>query len=121
MVLQGEALALHHAMDFIHNGAELGVLAVQSVDRVHGGVEVLDVLGVHLEEGGIFHHNVSNPLILRVTVPFLHPFFELENSNEMTGEYFSNQLVRFSHRKWEGGKEGMRGEERGEVSSEGKQ
>ena len=100
-MLEGEALALHHTMDFIHNGAELGVLAVQSVDRVHGGVEVLHVLGVHLEEGGIFHHDVSNPLILRASLPFRHPFFQLKNSNEMTGEYFSNQLVRFSHRKWE--------------------
>ena len=77
-MLQGEALALHHAMDFIHNGAELGVLAVQSVDRVHGGVEVLDVLGVHLQEGSILHHDVSDPLELLTSVPFLHPLCELK-------------------------------------------
>ena len=65
-------------MDIIHNGTELRVLVVQSVHGVHGGVEVLHVLSVHLEEGGIFHHDVSNPLIRRVTVPLLHPFFELE-------------------------------------------
>ena len=65
-------------MDIIHNGTELRVLVVQSVHGVHGGVEVLDVLGVHLQEGSIFHHDVSYPLVLRASVPFLHPFFELE-------------------------------------------
>ena len=116
MVLEGEALALHHGLhgvesveifrndlithvDIVHNGSELGVLVVESVHGVHGGVEVLHVLSVHLQEGGIFHHDVSNPLILRASLPFRHPFFQLKNSNEMTGEYFSNQLVRFSHRK----------------------
>ena len=94
-MLEGEALALHHGLhrvesveisrndlithvDIVHNGTELGVLVVESVYGVHGGVEVLHVLRVHLQEGGIFHHDVSNPLILGVSVPLLHPFFELE-------------------------------------------
>ena len=77
-MLQAEALALHHGVDVVHDGGELGVLVVQRVHGVHGGVEVLHVLGVHLEEGGIFHHDVSNPLVLRSSLPFLHPFLELE-------------------------------------------
>ena len=65
-------------MDLVHDGGELGVLVVQSVHGVHGGVEVLDVLGVHLEEGGVLDHDVSDPLELLTSVPFLHPLCELK-------------------------------------------
>ena len=65
-------------MNLINYGGELGVLGVERVDRVHGRVEVLDVLGVHLEEGSVLHHDVSYPLILRAFFPFIYPIFELK-------------------------------------------
>ena len=64
-------------MDFINNRGELGVLGVEVVDGVHGGVEVLDVLGVHLEEGGVLHHDVPDPLMLLALAPSSHTLLQL--------------------------------------------
>ena len=64
-------------MNFINDGGELGVLGVERVDGVHGRVEVLDVLGVHLEEGRVLDHDVPDPLVLGVLAPLRHPLLQL--------------------------------------------
>ena len=64
-------------MNLINYGGELGVLGVERVDRVHGRVEVLDVLGVHLEEGRVLDHDVPDPLVLGVLAPLRHPLLQL--------------------------------------------
>ena len=66
-------------MYLIHNGLELTVLAVEGPNGGHGRVEVLHVLGVHLEEGRVPHHDVTDPLELRPVVPLGHPGLELGN------------------------------------------
>lgn len=65
-------------MNFINNRGELGVLGVEAVDGVHGGVEVLDVLGVHLEEGGVLDHDVPDTLVLLPLAPPSHPLLQLK-------------------------------------------
>lgn len=64
-------------MDLIHDGLELTVLAVEGTNGGHGCVKVLHVLGVHLEEGRVPHHDVTNPLELRAVAPLGHPGLEL--------------------------------------------
>ena len=64
-------------MNLINYGGELGVLGVERVDGVHGRVEVLDVLGVHLEEGRVLDHDVPDPLVLGVLAPLRHPLLQL--------------------------------------------
>ena len=72
-------------MNLVHNGTKLGILVVQSVHCVHSCVEVLHILGVHLEEGCVLHHDVSYPLVLGTLLPFVHTFFELKVVILMTG------------------------------------
>ena len=64
-------------VNLIHDGLELTVLAVEGTNGGHGRVEVLHVLGVHLEEGCIPHHDVSDPLELCTFAPLGHPGLEL--------------------------------------------
>ena len=73
-----EILDISTHMNFINNRGELGVLGVEAVDGVHGGVEVLDVLGVHLEEGGVLDHDVPDPLVILPLAPASHPFLQLK-------------------------------------------
>ena len=118
VVLQGQVLALRQALgcitlltdpsyplytyvDLVHDGAELGVLCVERVHGVHGSVEGLDVLGVHLEEGSILHHDVSYPLVLWSLVPFLHPLFELKVVILLTGSNILPSSWSDSHRESE--------------------
>ena len=61
----------------IHDGLELTVLAVEGTNGGHGRVKVLHVLGVHLEEGGVLDHDVSDPLVLRALAPARHPLLQL--------------------------------------------
>ena len=68
-------------MNVIHNCRKLGVFSIESVDGVHGRVEVLHILGVHLEEWSILDHNVSNALIFRSFLPLGHSFFKLKLGN----------------------------------------
>ena len=64
-------------VNLIHDGLELTVLAVEGTNGGHGRVKVLHVLGVHLEEGRIPHHDVSDPLELCTFAPLAHPGLEL--------------------------------------------
>ena len=64
-------------MYLIHDGLELTVLAVEGANGSHGRVEVLHVLGVHLQEGRVPHHDITNPLELRAVAPLGHPGLEL--------------------------------------------
>ena len=64
-------------MNLVHDGLELPVLGTQAVDGRHGCVEVLDVLGVHLEEGRVPHHHVTDPLELRALGPAGHAALQL--------------------------------------------
>ena len=64
-------------MYLIHDGLELTVLAVEGTNGGHGRVKVLHVLGVHLEEGRVSHHDVTDPLELRAVAPLGHPGLEL--------------------------------------------
>ena len=65
-------------MNFINNRGKLGVLGVEAVDGVHGGVEVLDVLSVHLEEGSVLDHDVPDPLVILPLAPASHPLLQLK-------------------------------------------
>ena len=64
-------------MYLIHDGLELTVLAVEGANGSHGRVKVLHVLSVHLEEGRVPHHDVTDPLELRAVAPLGHPGLEL--------------------------------------------
>ena len=77
-------------MDFVHDGGKLFVVGIVGVDGVHGGVEVLDVLRVHDEEGAVAEHDVAQPLVLRTRVPVLDPLFQLEGKSKM--DFFENKL-----------------------------
>ena len=72
-------------MNLVHNGTKLGILVVQSVHCVHSCVEVLHILGVHLEEGCVPHHDVSDPLELCTFAPLGHPGLELGKREEECG------------------------------------
>ena len=65
-------------MNFINDRRKLGVLVVESVDGVHRGVKVLDILCVHLEEGGILDHDVSYSLIFGILLPLGHTLLQLQ-------------------------------------------
>jgi hypothetical protein len=65
-------------MNLVEYGGKLGIFGVLEVDGVHGGVEVLDVLRVHLEEGRVTHHHVPDLLQLGALVPAAHAFFQLQ-------------------------------------------
>ena len=69
----------------IHDGLELTVLAVQGTNGSHGRVKVLHVLGVHLQEGRVPHHDITNPLELRAVAPLGHPGLELGRRKEECG------------------------------------
>ena len=62
-------------MNIIHERGKLRVLVVQVVDGAHGCIKAPDVLRVHDEEGGVFDHDVSNPLVLGGARPQFHPLF----------------------------------------------
>ena len=64
-------------MYLIHDGLELTVLAVEGANGSHGRVKVLHVLSVHLEEGRVPHHDVTDPLELRAVAPLGHPGLKL--------------------------------------------
>ena len=68
-------------VNLIHDGLELTVLAVQGTNGSHGRVKVLHVLGVHLQEGRVPHHDITNPLELRAVAPLGHPGLELGRRN----------------------------------------
>ena len=60
-------------MDFINNCCKFWIFCVEIVDGRHSGVKVLDVLRVHLEEGGVLDHDVADALMLRSVRPLGHP------------------------------------------------
>ena len=59
---------------FIHDGGKLLVVVVEAVDGGHGGVEVLDIFGVHDEEGRVPRHDVADP---GVGAPLRHTLAQL--------------------------------------------
>ena len=69
-------------MNLVENGGKLGVLGVLDVDGGHGVVKVLDVLGVHLEEGRVAHHDVPDLLELGPTLPAPHPLLQLQQQQK---------------------------------------
>ncbi len=66
-------------VNLVHDGGEAGVFGVDGVDGGDGVVKVLDVLGVHLEEGGEADDHVSDAAaVLKGGVPRGEPLAELE-------------------------------------------
>ena len=64
-------------MNFVHDGLKLCVLLVVAVYGVDGVVEVLDVLRVHLEEGGELDDDVADAPVLFTKSPLGHSLAEL--------------------------------------------
>ena len=61
-------------VNLVHDGGEFRVLGVLHVNDGPRVLEVLDVLGVHLEEVGKLDHDVPDLLVLEIDVPFVHSF-----------------------------------------------
>ena len=65
-------------MNFIHDGRKLRILLIVNVDGVSCIFKIFNVLCVHFEKVRKFDHDVADLLILRIDVPFVHSFSQLE-------------------------------------------
>ena len=65
-------------LNLIHDSGKLLICSVEAVDRAHGDVKVLDVLGVHDEKGCVAGHDVTDPTLGRILRPVGYPLLKLK-------------------------------------------